>query len=297
MHSNPWLRHGLENRSLSGCICSRTSGCSRAVKLSGNSAKQLERCDTLRSEILRAHLIDRSRYVAGHLMAIRISMPRPIWFFMTAGSLLVVFVGLRLGLPMYFEQRAIHAIEQLGGVVTTSKGGPRWLRRFVGDEWMSMFNHAETVNLGGADLTDQELTHLRSMPRLWSLFLDATPITDRGLEEIAQLPRLSVLTLDSTSVTGKGIIHLQGLRRLQKLSLDATRIKDADLPQLSRFPALEGVSLDDTSVSDAGIATLCSAARLKRVSLNGTRVTESGREKLKRAFGSMVLYGPQFQSL
>jgi hypothetical protein len=67
-------------------------------------------------------------------------LPRPLWIGVAAVVLVVVAAGLQVGTPMYGQHVAICEIERLKGIVTTKKGGPAWLRRWLGDERMRMLD-------------------------------------------------------------------------------------------------------------------------------------------------------------
>ena len=74
-----------------------------------------------------------------------IRLPRPMSIFLATVLLVVVSVGLRFGIPIYRQQVAIREIEQVGGSATTVPGGPAWLRKFIGDERMKIFDQVEWV--------------------------------------------------------------------------------------------------------------------------------------------------------
>lgn len=54
----------------------------------------------------------------------RFPLPKPLWFFLTTITLIVLAAGFRIVLPIYRQQRAIHEIESVGGNVFTSSAGP-----------------------------------------------------------------------------------------------------------------------------------------------------------------------------
>ena len=52
-----------------------------------------------------------------------------------------------MGLPIYWQQVAIREIERLGGNITVRKRGPEWLRRWIGNDRIKIFDDAEIVYL------------------------------------------------------------------------------------------------------------------------------------------------------
>ena len=80
--------------------------------------------------------------LSGHPM----KLPRPLRVLFVAIAVVVLGVGLRFGLPIYRQQRAVREIEQLGGfIVETSPLGPDWLREFIGEERLTPFDYVTGV--------------------------------------------------------------------------------------------------------------------------------------------------------
>src|SRR5437868_2248538 len=73
----------------------------------------------------------------------------PVSLGMFVALLLVVGVasGLWIGVPAYRQLAIIQEIEGLGGTVDCVPIGPKWLRRWVGDENMRMFDEIVSVRL------------------------------------------------------------------------------------------------------------------------------------------------------
>ena len=95
------------------------------------------------------------------------------------------------------------------------------------------------LHVGGAGLTDQDLSFLQGMDNLTRLHLENNPITEEGLKVIEGLPHLESLNLYGTNVTGAVLETLQSLPSLKKVYLwqskvsqeDAVSIQDA-LPEV-----------------------------------------------------------------
>src|SRR6266478_2521471 len=158
-----------------------------------------------------------------------IRLPRPLWIGVAAVVLSAVEVGVQFGLPIYRQQAAMREFKRIGGHVITRHVGPEWLRQFLGDERMKLFDDAYFVNL-----QDKE-------------------VDDSGLALLASLRRLEYLNLRRTAITGGGLIHLRQATRLESLGLGQTRVGDADLVILTQMKNLTLLDLSDTLVTDAGM--------------------------------------------
>src|SRR5262245_2828998 len=188
-----------------------------------------------------------------------IRLPPPLWIGVATMAVVLVAAGLRIALPIWRQQVAIQEIERLGRRVISVEGGPRWLRRLVGNKWMTIFDVPVSVTLSRTAVTDTNLSRLRELRHLHSLLLQSTRISDDGL------------------------VHLEGLKTLEELDLTGTRITDAGLMHLAGLTNLEYLSLEGTKITDAGLLHLKGLARLKMLLLIHTNVTETGVADLKRA--------------
>jgi Leucine-rich repeat (LRR) protein len=159
----------------------------------------------------------------------------------------------RFGMPIYRQHAAIRAIDRVEGVCRTRDGGPTWLRRWIGNERMRIFDELDVVNLDGTSVTDGDLAKLDGLPGLLSLNLGNTQVTDAGLVYVQNLTALTELSLARTKITDAGLVHLAGLRELRILSLDRTRISDDGLVHLKDLSDLQDVSFTGTRVTEAGL--------------------------------------------
>ena len=133
----------------------------------------------------------------------------------------------------YRQRVVIREIERISERdVDTDLQGPIWLRRWVGDDRMAVFDEPVRV-----DLSDR-------------------PVSDDVLRQVGQLTTLRELSLASTPITNAGLTHLTGLKRLRKLNLYHTQITDAGLVHLKRLVNLQELTLIDTPTSRAGVADL-----------------------------------------
>lgn len=158
-----------------------------------------------------------------------------------------------IGVRIYRQYAAIGEIERLQGIVTTKKGGPTWLRGWLGDNKMRMLDDVTDVNLAMSDITDEGLRAVAVFSDLLSLNLARTKVTDAGIEHVKGIGKLQRLTLSDTRITDSGVAKLKGLTHLTHLSLERTKISDTGLAHLKRLTALVHLDLSGTNVTDAGI--------------------------------------------
>jgi hypothetical protein len=98
------------------------------------------------------------------------------------------------------------------------------------------------LHLGGADLTDDDLSFLGGMNNLTRLHLENNPITDEGLKVIHGLPHLESLNLYGTEVTADVLETLQTLPSLKKVFLWQTKVTQEEAEQIQE--ALPNVEVD-----------------------------------------------------
>ena len=86
------------------------------------------------------------------------------------------------------------------------------------------------LQMANADVTDQDLEHLKGMRRLRELDLNDTQVTDAGLATVSELPQLQVLRLRKTRVTDQGFRdHLGSKDSLLELDLRETAVASISL--------------------------------------------------------------------
>jgi len=72
-----------------------------------------------------------------------------------------------------------------------------------------MLSELHSLSLGGTQVTDAGLEHLKGMSQLQHLYLNNTHVTDAGLEHLKGLTQLQELLLSGTQVTNEGVRKLQ----------------------------------------------------------------------------------------
>ena len=186
------------------------------------------------------------------------SKSRAVGFLLIGAGLFAVAVILPFGLSIYRTKLAIRAIEQIGGICHTEPGGPEWLRYWLGD------------------------TRIRLFDSVWQVDLSGTKATDEDVSRIAVFTKIRTLDLGDSRVTSHCLYHFRGLPDLALIHLNGSQINDDGLEYLTLLPALAYLDLDNTSVTDKCLIYLKHCARLECVSLEGTQLTEAGLEELQR---------------
>jgi hypothetical protein len=185
-----------------------------------------------------------------------LKLPRPLWFAIPTGLLVVVVVLLKVGLPAHRQQAAIRLIQKLEGDLDSTPRGPEWLRELLGDERMQFFDAVTLVALGQTDVTDADLALICEAKTIEDVAIADTRITDAGLKYLAGLPRLRSLILSETKITDDGILHLKHLSKLEVLHLERTHITDGSLKELRRMKSLKWLYIGGTDVTETGVAEL-----------------------------------------
>jgi len=103
------------------------------------------------------------------------------------------------------------------------------------------------LHVGGAELTDADLSFLEGMDNLTRLHLENNPITDQGLTVIEGLPHLESLNLYGTEVTANLLESLKTLPSLKKVFLWQTNVTPEEAEEIrAALPDAEvdiGISL------------------------------------------------------
>jgi hypothetical protein len=133
--------------------------------------------------------------------------------------------------------------------------------------------------------TDSDLDRaLKGLEHLEALWLGGTEVSDRGLRHLRKHPTLQVLDLSGTKVTDACAAEIKHFPSLNALYLADTAITDRCLAELSTFPKVNTMNFVNTAVTDAGLERLAKRKTLEFVLLNGTKVTAKGLAKLRKKF-------------
>jgi len=143
------------------------------------------------------------------------------------------------------QRQAVEAIREVGGFVgydyemdesgffwtKQEPPGPAWLRRLVGDDFVS-----DVVNVDFSDtrVTDAGVENLNELTGITHLALGGTQVSDAGLENLTGLANLTLLGLSHTQVSDTGLKHLVGLTNLQVLGLVGTHATEEGIMELRK---------------------------------------------------------------
>jgi Leucine-rich repeat (LRR) protein len=187
------------------------------------------------------------------------------------------------------EQQAIEAIARAGGQVwydherpnfptrqDRMPSGPRWVRSFLGDNFLSA---VKQVDLQSGD--DATLAQLGALPEVEALELHGSKITDAGMVHIKTLSQLRTLAIRETNVTNQWLVNLKDFRQLRILSLGGTNFGDAGMEQLKALPQLEQLVLLDTNVTDAGLESVGKMTHLQNLTIRKAPINGRGLVHLK----------------
>ncbi|MBA7639898.1 hypothetical protein ES703_47559 [subsurface metagenome] len=144
------------------------------------------------------------------------------------------------------------------------------------------------LRLGGLQITDPVLAHLKDLGQLQELHLSGCKnITDAGLVHLKGLGQLRALDLGYCgNITDAGLAHLEGLGQLRELHLrSCENITDAGLVHLKALRQLRVLNLSYCeNITDAGLAHLEGLGQLRVLWLVGCEnITDAGVQRIRKA--------------
>jgi hypothetical protein len=167
-------------------------------------------------------------------------IPLSLRMFIAIQALFAVVGAVWVVVPAWRQNAVIREIEGLHGFVAAKESGPKWLRKWMGNETMRNFDEVYWVDVSETQFNDDGLRSIQCLRDLTILDLRKTKVTDAGHEHVPRLTKLRVLFLDRTRVTDSGLKHLTGLRALTSLTLYGTPVTDAGVSELQAIiPQLE----------------------------------------------------------
>ena len=153
----------------------------------------------------------------------------------------------------------------------------------------------EGIGLGGNDLTDAMLVHLKDLSHLKKIKIFSSNISGDGLEFIKGLGELTILGVSLTNINDTGLAHIQNMSQLEELDLGYTKITSDGLAHLKRLTHLRHLKIGNTTVTDAGLVHIQELSSLTNLSLEETKVTDTGLAVIKRLhnLNELNLFGTQ----
>ncbi|MBI3859561.1 MAG: hypothetical protein HY296_04900 [Thaumarchaeota archaeon] len=210
-------------------------------------------------------------------------IPLSLRIFLALLGLLAVASFVWIGVPAYRQGVAIREIERLGGTVVRSDVGRAWLRDWLGNERMKMFDEVTFVGFtDGRQATDEALRHLPAFAHLRQLDIadsDNAPITEHGIAQAGDLKNLEILYLRDTQLNDAGLAALPEMPRLRKIYLAKSPVSDAGIAHLARYAGLEELELD-SSFTDRALVHVAQLRNLTGLSIKSRLLTDEGLSKL-----------------
>jgi hypothetical protein len=195
------------------------------------------------------------------------------WLLSLTLSVVVLFVLVRFGLPLYWQQKvipdlrarhvAINRVLNRGCGTCNPPDRSHELQPKHGYDWTEAFERVEILD-SLYDFTDADLWRVAYFPNLRHLDLSYNVVTNSGLGNLKHLRNLQYLSLRETKVTDAGLRNLRELTNLRHLDLCHTAITDAGLTHLAGMTQLEYLWVDSTAVTNAGLKKLAHLPLLKR---------------------------------
>jgi Leucine-rich repeat (LRR) protein len=177
-----------------------------------------------------------------------------------------------------------------------SPGMNRW--------WRLNVTKLKALRIGGQQLTDEGMAHVKNFSELRELRLEGRKLTKNGLAYLAALKKLQKLEiLYCTALNSEGMaplnglsdlreleiiycnalnaaatIHLSGLNKLKKLRISS--LEDDALKGIKGLTNLEGLDLNYTWITDAALEHMSGLTGLRSLNLMKTKITDVGLKHL-----------------
>ena len=212
--------------------------------------------------------------------------PRRRWLRLSVRGLmlLVLAVGGGIGWKANrasYQRRAVAAIKEGGGMVTydfqkyrnpalsKQKGeepaGPRWLRRWLGDEYFQEVVH---VNFYQRPPTPELLGVVAGLDGVNELFLYKMT-GSAGLDHLPEMGRLKTLLIEGSGIDDAAMAEVSRVAALEQLTINKARLTDAGLARLLALPRLGSIGMTDVlGPTDAGVARLAALPGLRSLGLH-----------------------------
>ncbi len=165
----------------------------------------------------------------------------------------------------------------------------QWLVRTFGKEYFGSVISVEMVNA-----SDAHFGHLRHLPSLTHLTVDAVDVGPEAISELSHSQHLKSLILRGAGVVDKTLSSLPALPQLEHLGFYDTGVQGEGFRHLESQPRLRALVIHDHDIDDESIMHLQTTRQLNSVSFGGTRVTKDGAGQLFTALKECdVIVGPR----
>jgi hypothetical protein len=147
----------------------------------------------------------------------------------------------------------------------------------------------KSLFLSRTGITGAAFAHLRGLPALAELRVEGTQVTDDSLTELHSLPALATFRAYATSIGDEGAAHLRDLK-LTTLALGKSRLTDRGLESLAQISSLISLDVNQLPVTDLGLSHVARLPNLRSLNLDNTQVTDAGLSELKSLPKLTVLF-------
>ena len=136
----------------------------------------------------------------------------------------------------------------------------------------------------GLMLTDRNVDSIGALTQLESLNIGGAIVSDVGMKALAGMASLRMLDLSRMEITAQGLEPVTKMAKLQRLNLwQCARIDDKAAQHLLKMNSLETLDLGDTSVTDKLLDELTGMKSLKLLLVGGTKITPARVEQFRKA--------------
>lgn len=125
-------------------------------------------------------------------------------------------------------------------------------------------------------VSDEGLKHLAKLRSLEEITIRSAEVTDEGIIYLTSLPNVKTLNLDHLNLDGACLADFHRFRYLNVLDLTRVPLRDESLKYLVPVKSLRRLSLMESTVGDSGLVHLSKMAHLEALNLSATRITDGG---------------------
>lgn len=179
------------------------------------------------------------------------------------------------------EDAPVAALTRLGVPLGLDPSGKvRWIEAAnaeLSDEaipHLASLPYLEWLEVGGGRVTAAGISRLGGCTALRRLYIHDVDLSKDTLAWIAGL-RLEALSLQRTGINASALKQLKAAAALTVLNLSENGIADEDMSAVARFTSLEVLALQNTKVTGAGLAKLTEMKRLNVLNLTNCRIVDA----------------------
>jgi len=188
------------------------------------------------------------------------------------------------------EQVVAHFSSKAPATIIEVDERPCWLNRVY--EILRIRKPVTGLHLKGSQISDRDLTKLKSLRNLECLSVDQCPISDQGVKEIAGLQTLTSLDFFyCQNITDRSLRYLGTMKSLDGLVITGGRITGHNLQCLDGLMNLEVLDLFSCDgISDDAVESLASLTHLVELDIRGTSISEKGARRICRALPDTTVF-------